>query len=186
MDRSLDIAGLAQKDCGLDTIMHLTCTNMMQGTVDEALRVSFMYVHVCSIVTNRIKTAKERGIENILALRGGTCDVLSEGLRPSDLRMKTLHEVLNIGFLSILDLIMAWTSSNISRQPQNFRTSVLVSLVNTDPINSLQIWTHSHRLNSISRWTHRQGCRRRWRNPTLESESRCWSRLHHHPTFLRR
>lgn len=40
MDRSLDLAGLAQKDFGLDTILHLTCTNMMQGTVDEALRAS--------------------------------------------------------------------------------------------------------------------------------------------------
>ncbi|CAL1705551.1 unnamed protein product [Somion occarium] len=53
MERSLDLAGLTQKEFGIVTIMHLTCTNMLQGTVDSALRA-----------------AKERGIENILALRG--------------------------------------------------------------------------------------------------------------------
>ncbi|RDX56378.1 MTHFR-domain-containing protein [Lentinus brumalis] len=52
-DRTLDLAGLTQIEYGADTILHLTCTNMVQGTVDEALR-----------------EAKERGIENILALRG--------------------------------------------------------------------------------------------------------------------
>ncbi|OCH93881.1 MTHFR-domain-containing protein [Obba rivulosa] len=51
-DRSLDLAAFTQSS-GLDTILHLTCTNMVQGTVDEALR-----------------EAKSRGIENILALRG--------------------------------------------------------------------------------------------------------------------
>ncbi|KAH8099536.1 methylenetetrahydrofolate reduct [Cristinia sonorae] len=53
MDRSLELAGLTQTEHGIDTIMHLTCTNMEKGTVDAALRA-----------------AKERGIENILALRG--------------------------------------------------------------------------------------------------------------------
>ncbi|KAI0070689.1 MTHFR-domain-containing protein [Panus rudis PR-1116 ss-1] len=53
MHRSLDLAGLTQAEYGIDTIMHLTCTNMEQGTVDAALRA-----------------AKERGIQNILALRG--------------------------------------------------------------------------------------------------------------------
>ncbi|TBU35607.1 MTHFR-domain-containing protein [Dichomitus squalens] len=52
-DRSLDLAGLTQLEHGIDTTLHLTCTNMVQGTVDAALR-----------------EAKERGIENILALRG--------------------------------------------------------------------------------------------------------------------
>ncbi|KAI0807792.1 MTHFR-domain-containing protein [Fomes fomentarius] len=52
-DRTLDLAGLTQLEYGADTILHLTCTNMVQGTVDAALR-----------------EAKERGIENILALRG--------------------------------------------------------------------------------------------------------------------
>ncbi|KAM5532333.1 hypothetical protein V8D89_014012 [Ganoderma adspersum] len=52
-DRSLDLAGLTQLEHGIDTTLHLTCTNMVQGTVDAALR-----------------EAKDRGIENILALRG--------------------------------------------------------------------------------------------------------------------
>ncbi|GBE81900.1 methylenetetrahydrofolate reduct [Sparassis latifolia] len=52
-ERSLDLAGVTQADHGVDTILHLTCTNMQQGMVDDALR-----------------DAKQRGIENILALRG--------------------------------------------------------------------------------------------------------------------
>jgi methylenetetrahydrofolate reductase (NADPH) len=30
---------LTQKEYGIDTVMHLTCTNMVQGSVDDALRV---------------------------------------------------------------------------------------------------------------------------------------------------
>ncbi|TFK42391.1 methylenetetrahydrofolate reductase-domain-containing protein [Crucibulum laeve] len=52
-ERSLDLAGLAQAEYGLDTVLHLTCTNMEQGLVDDVLR-----------------TANERGIQNVLALRG--------------------------------------------------------------------------------------------------------------------
>ncbi|KAJ6618807.1 methylenetetrahydrofolate reduct [Mycena sp. CBHHK59/15] len=52
-ERSLDLAGVTQTEYGLDTILHLTCTNMQQGMVDDAL-----------------KAAKDRGIQNILALRG--------------------------------------------------------------------------------------------------------------------
>ncbi|KAJ7286190.1 methylenetetrahydrofolate reductase-domain-containing protein [Mycena rebaudengoi] len=52
-ERSLDLAGVTQTEYGLDTILHLTCTNMEQGMVDDAL-----------------KDAKNRGIQNILALRG--------------------------------------------------------------------------------------------------------------------
>ncbi|KAI0032200.1 methylenetetrahydrofolate reduct [Vararia minispora EC-137] len=52
-DRSLELAAIAQKEYGLDTVMHLTCTNMRQGLVDEALR-----------------SAKAIGVQNIMALRG--------------------------------------------------------------------------------------------------------------------
>ncbi|KAH9981738.1 methylenetetrahydrofolate reduct [Russula compacta] len=52
-DRTLELASLTQKEYGIDTVMHLTCTNMVQGLVDDALRA-----------------AKEIGIQNILALRG--------------------------------------------------------------------------------------------------------------------
>ena len=38
-ERTLDLAGLTQLEYGIDTILHLTCTNMVQGLVDEALRV---------------------------------------------------------------------------------------------------------------------------------------------------
>ncbi|KAF8590028.1 MTHFR-domain-containing protein [Ramaria rubella] len=52
-ERSLDLAGLTQSEYGVETILHLTCTNMEGGMIDNAL-----------------KGAKERGIQNILALRG--------------------------------------------------------------------------------------------------------------------
>ncbi|KAF8733430.1 Methylenetetrahydrofolate reductase, partial [Rhizoctonia solani] len=52
-DRSLDLAAFCQAENGLDTILHLTCTNMEKGTIDEALT-----------------TAMEKGVSTILALRG--------------------------------------------------------------------------------------------------------------------
>ncbi|PPQ75369.1 hypothetical protein CVT24_013152 [Panaeolus cyanescens] len=51
-DRSLELAGLIQSQ-QWNTILHLTCTNMEQGLVDYVL-----------------KDSKEKGIRNILALRG--------------------------------------------------------------------------------------------------------------------
>lgn len=39
-DRSLDLAEFTQGEYGIDTVMHLTCTNMEQGIVDDVLRVS--------------------------------------------------------------------------------------------------------------------------------------------------
>ena len=38
-DQTLELASLTQRDYGIDTVMHLTCTNMLQGSVDDALRV---------------------------------------------------------------------------------------------------------------------------------------------------
>ncbi|KAF8749438.1 Methylenetetrahydrofolate reductase [Rhizoctonia solani] len=52
-DRSLDLAAFCQAENGLDTILHLTCTNMEKGTIDEALT-----------------TAMEKGVSTVLALRG--------------------------------------------------------------------------------------------------------------------
>ncbi|KIM55040.1 hypothetical protein SCLCIDRAFT_135459 [Scleroderma citrinum Foug A] len=52
-ERSLDLAGVTQVEHGIDTILHLTCTNLVPGLVDDVLRA-----------------AKTRGIQNILALRG--------------------------------------------------------------------------------------------------------------------
>ena len=51
--RSLELAELCQRQLGLTTCLHLTCTNMSKKLVDEAL-----------------ETAYEIGIRNILALRG--------------------------------------------------------------------------------------------------------------------
>jgi methylenetetrahydrofolate reductase (NADPH) len=52
-DLTLEISGNIQRYFGLDVCMHLTCTNMPAGKVDEALNA-----------------ANERGIRNIVALRG--------------------------------------------------------------------------------------------------------------------
>ncbi|KAH8826908.1 methylenetetrahydrofolate reductase-domain-containing protein [Flagelloscypha sp. PMI_526] len=51
--RSLELAQMSQRSFGIDTLLHLTCTNMEKGAIDETL-----------------KTAKESGLQNILALRG--------------------------------------------------------------------------------------------------------------------
>lgn len=52
-DKTLDLAITCQKDLGLTTCMHLTCTNTSKDVIDYAL-----------------EKAKENGIKNILALRG--------------------------------------------------------------------------------------------------------------------
>lgn len=81
-DRSLDLAGLTQLEHGIDTTLHLTCTNMVQGTVDAALRVRKPDLPTFVLRTQPILTslqeAKDRGIENILALRGGTAIAASQ------------------------------------------------------------------------------------------------------------
>jgi methylenetetrahydrofolate reductase (NADPH) len=51
--KSLELADLCQRQLGLTTCLHLTCTNMNRGLIDEALA-----------------KAKDMGIRNILALRG--------------------------------------------------------------------------------------------------------------------
>ena len=52
-NRSLELAEICQRQLGLTTCLHLTCTNMSKKIVDEALEM-----------------AHEIGIRNILALRG--------------------------------------------------------------------------------------------------------------------
>ncbi|KAI7869316.1 methylenetetrahydrofolate reductase-domain-containing protein [Spinellus fusiger] len=52
-ERTLEICSTAQTMNGLETLMHLTCTNMEREKIDEALQ-----------------SAKKAGIQNILALRG--------------------------------------------------------------------------------------------------------------------
>ncbi|KAF8962949.1 hypothetical protein BGZ46_001071 [Entomortierella lignicola] len=52
-DKTTELCAVAQTVHGLETCMHLTCTNMDRGKVDDAL-----------------KEAKDAGIQNILALRG--------------------------------------------------------------------------------------------------------------------
>ena len=56
----------------MDTLMHLTCTNMEKGMVNEALKVCVLSVFFLTRHRSvSFQAAKEQGIENILALRGG-------------------------------------------------------------------------------------------------------------------
>lgn len=52
-EKSLDLAATCQKELGVTTVLHLTCTNTNKEIIEDAL-----------------KRAKEAGIRNILALRG--------------------------------------------------------------------------------------------------------------------
>lgn len=38
-DRSLELARLSQSEYGAETILHLTCTNVQKGTIEDTLRV---------------------------------------------------------------------------------------------------------------------------------------------------
>jgi methylenetetrahydrofolate reductase (NADPH) len=42
-ERSLDLAEITQKEYGADTVLHLTCTNMEMGLVDNILAVRMAY-----------------------------------------------------------------------------------------------------------------------------------------------
>ena len=45
-DRSLELAGMMQQEYGLETVMHLTCTNMEQGSIDQALAVRAVFLGI--------------------------------------------------------------------------------------------------------------------------------------------
>lgn len=81
-DRSLDLAGITQKDYRLDTLLHLTCTNMLQGMVDDALKVRALSLfEYYKLNLTFIQAAQSRGIQNILALRGGTSLAVYKDMR---------------------------------------------------------------------------------------------------------
>jgi 5,10-methylenetetrahydrofolate reductase len=89
-ERSLELAGASQ-GMGLETCLHLTCTNLEQGVLEKTLEVrcgsSFLracpftssrgYMRALATVPNswisssRLQRAKAAGIVNLLALRGG-------------------------------------------------------------------------------------------------------------------
>lgn len=53
-DLTLELSSSAQNFCGLEVMMHLTCTNLPKQSIKKALL-----------------EARDAGISNILALRGG-------------------------------------------------------------------------------------------------------------------
>ena len=54
-ERSLDLAQITQSEYGVDTILHLTCTNMELGSVDDALRVRYKAIYLMRVLMNRRK-----------------------------------------------------------------------------------------------------------------------------------
>ncbi|VDC06687.1 unnamed protein product [Peniophora sp. CBMAI 1063] len=76
-DRSLDLASLTQREYGIDTVLHLTCTNMQQGLVDDVLRA-----------------AKALGVQNIMALRGDPPRG-EEYWMPADPRFKRARDLVS-------------------------------------------------------------------------------------------
>jgi hypothetical protein len=68
-DRSLDLAALTQEEYGIDTIMHLTCTNMEKGSIDVALRVRvyFHTIFVSLICFPRMPKSGESRIYSLFA-----------------------------------------------------------------------------------------------------------------------
>jgi 5,10-methylenetetrahydrofolate reductase len=74
---TLEICCNASRNGGLETCMHLTCTNMPKAQIDEALRVrgdcALTRVHGRALrrLMHPQQTCREAGIQNILALRGG-------------------------------------------------------------------------------------------------------------------
>jgi Methylenetetrahydrofolate reductase len=60
-DRSLELAGLTQAE-GLSTILHLTCTNMEQGLIDDVLQVNhslLFFLFLLSITLKRQPKSRE-------------------------------------------------------------------------------------------------------------------------------
>jgi methylenetetrahydrofolate reductase (NADPH) len=53
-DLTIEISTTAQNLCGVETQVHMTCTNMKKDDIKKALQ-----------------TIKDNGLQNILALRGG-------------------------------------------------------------------------------------------------------------------
>jgi methylenetetrahydrofolate reductase (NADPH) len=59
-----------QSMIGIETCMHLTCTNMPKEKVDIALRVSKLSFRLHHLLSTEHQEAKQHGCRNILALRG--------------------------------------------------------------------------------------------------------------------
>jgi hypothetical protein len=90
-DLTTELCVNAQKYVGLEVMMHLTCTNMPRERVDLAL-----------------KQAKEAGIQNILALRGGDDDP------PIALPSSRVHvETFNFPSFSLFSVFRVLRGANV-------------------------------------------------------------------------
>ena len=107
-DRSLELAGLTQGS-GLTTILHLTCTNMEMGLVDEVLKVYVMLLFFYPnpyLLSMFFQAVKGQGIQNILALRGGKSVArFATAIAVSSRHIQIPPEGKRSGFLRILVLL---------------------------------------------------------------------------------
>ncbi|KAA1469427.1 methylenetetrahydrofolate reduct [Dentipellis sp. KUC8613] len=103
--RSLELAAVTQKDLGLDTIVHVTCTNMEMGVVDETLRA-----------------VKDSGVQTILALRGDPPRG-KESWIPTDPRFD--HAIDLVKYIRAHPEFSDWFSIGVAAYPDGHSDHVL-------------------------------------------------------------
>lgn len=86
--KSLELAEICQRDLGLTTLLHLTCTNMEKKVIDETL-----------------EAAKTVGIRNILALRGDPPRKHEYGLHSDDDTEAEEESDTDVDFTWAIDLV---------------------------------------------------------------------------------
>lgn len=85
-DRSLDLAGIIQAEYQQDTILHLTCTNMEQGLIDDVLKVGFV-IWLWLLLTlslSQSKIAEFRLSLHFVEVQANTIAGIPEGLKCPD------------------------------------------------------------------------------------------------------
>lgn len=140
-ERSLDLAQITQSEYGVDTILHLTCTNMELGSVDDALRVCNMTLIPTHVLMLRRKPKHwafrtSWRSEEVRRIRTrGVTHVFDESSYAQILR-----EERNIGSQLTLASHMRSISSHISSRTQSSRqasVSALLRIQMVTPIGRL-------------------------------------------------
>ncbi|TFY82555.1 hypothetical protein EWM64_g1450 [Hericium alpestre] len=104
-ERSLELAAVTSKELGLETILHLTCTNMEKGMVNDAL-----------------KAAKDLGVKTILALRGDPPRG-KESWVPTDPRFT--HAIDLVSYIHSNPEYSDWFSVGVAAYPDGHSDRVL-------------------------------------------------------------
>ena len=124
-DRSLDLAEFTQSEYGIDTVMHLTCTNMEQGIVDDVLRVRSRISSVwrLSKVYAYIRMPRRGGSRTSWLCAGVRAGLFFRGPSLIFLPYKILLEAKNIGYrLTRVSLMPLTLYVILSRRPNSGNT----------------------------------------------------------------